>query len=208
MRNLKKSLALFIVFVIVATMMVPAFAQSFTYSDQFNKLYSLGLISGTGTNSDGTPVASLDQSLTRETGVAMLVKLFVGQAKITELEDLLKDPTKLATAEAIVKAKFKDADKVTNWAIPYIAYAIDQKMVEGNPDGTFAPVRNLSGRDFATMFLRQLGYTVSGTDWTTACNMLKEKGGLTADEATKFNEKALIRDDMVGIAFGTLSAKK
>ncbi|MEN8905318.1 MAG: Ig-like domain-containing protein [Clostridiales bacterium] len=207
MRNLKRSLAILVVFALVITMIIPALAQSYTYSDEFDKLHDLGLISGTGTDEDGKPIASLDMELTRETGAAMLVKLWVGQAKIDELEATLDNDTVLAAAEEIIEDQFSDADDVSEWAIPYLAYAVENEMIEGRTDGTFAPQGNLSGRDFATMFLRQLGYEISGEEWETACYTLEEKGGLTEIEADDFNEKSLTRDEMVGIAFGTLSAE-
>jgi hypothetical protein len=212
MRNLKRSLAMFIVFALVTSIMLPAFAQDYTYSDQFDKLYQLGLIDGTGEDSDGNPIPSLDDSLTRETGIVMLVKMFVGEDKINELEAAADTEAVLDEAKEMVEAKFIDADEISEWAIPYIAYALSEEMVEGRPveDSDMmelAPSDNLSGRDFATMFLRQLGYEVTGEAWEEACFTLQEKGGLTEDEAELFNTKALLRDDMVGIAYGSLFAE-
>ncbi len=59
------------------------------------------------------------------------------------------------------------------------------------------------------MILRQLGYKIDdGAAYDSAPAELADRGGLTASEAVKFTGKtSLIKDDLVGISFGSLKAK-
>jgi len=194
MKNLKKLLAVLVVVTLLATSMMPAFAASYTYSTQAQKLYDLGLYKGssaTGFEPD------LGSALDRQQGVVMLIRL------------LGKEPAALALTSSEVNATliiFSDADKLASWAKKHIAYAVLYKYVAGLPNGTFAPNNPLTGKEFCTMLLRALGYTVDAAGYAGACYQLSNIGGITFAEAAKFNEKELIRDDMVGIAYGVLNA--
>ena len=180
---------------VLTTSMVPAFAASnFNYEAQANKLHDMGLLEGI---SDVTFDPALQLSLDRETGITMLLRLIGKADEAAAMTD--------ADATAAL-AKFADKSEVADWAKKAVAYAVKNGLVEGMTDTTVAPKYNLSGKMYATLILRNLGFTVSENDYHNAATMLAGKGGLTADEATKFNDKNLIRDDLVGIAFGSLKA--
>ncbi|KRF27662.1 S-layer homology domain-containing protein [Paenibacillus sp. Soil787] len=81
--------------------------------------YKAGIIQGDG------DVFGPDQSITREQMMAMLVRALgiEQQAKSMSPSDLSKALT------------YKDADKVSEWAKPYAALAVQQKLIEGDSEG-------------------------------------------------------------------------
>jgi hypothetical protein len=162
---------------------------SFTYSAEAQKLNDLGLYKGV---SEVSFVPDLGSTLNRETGVVMLLRIF----------GLENDASAITDADATL-AKFSDAASISSWAKNAVAYAVKNSLVVGYPDGTFGPKASLNGKSYATMILRQLGFT---PDYNNAPAELADKGGLTTDEARKFASKELIKDDLVGISFGVLSA--
>ena len=195
MINLKRFVAGSLVAAVMATSMVPAFAaNAFTYTAEANKLHQMGLMEGV---SDTTFDPALHLSLDRQTGIVMLMRL-IGKA------DEAAAMTDAEANEAI--AKFTDKNDIAEWAKKAVAYAVKNGLVAGMSADTVAPRYNLSGKMYATLILRNLGYTVNANDYNHAAALLAEKGGLTATEAIKFNNKDLIRDDLVGIAFGSLKA--
>ena len=50
----------------------------------------------------------------------------------------------------------------THWAARYVAFAVEQGIIVGHPDGTFRPDDNVTGTQFAAMLLRSLGYGALG----------------------------------------------
>lgn len=181
---------------ILATSIIPAFAAgSYTYTSQAQALYDLGLYKG---SSPTTFEPDLGSALDRQQGVVMLIRL------------LGKESAALALSSSEVESTliiFSDAKDIASWAKKHIAYAVLYKYVAGLPNGTFAPNNPLSGKEFCTMLLRALGYTVDAAAYAGACYQLSNIGAITFAEAAKFNEKELIRDDMVGIAYGVLKAE-
>ncbi|HQA58833.1 MAG TPA: Ig-like domain-containing protein, partial [Acetivibrio sp.] len=177
--------------------MVPSFAAegSYTYENEAEILYKLGLYKGTSTT---TYEPNLGGKLDRQTGVVMLLRLF-GQ----EEEALQMDA---ADAAAKLAAKFKDAADIADWAQRQVAYAVEKGYVKGLPDGTFAPTADLNGKAFCSLILQQLGYDGDFT-YDNAAFDLSKFGGLTEAQAQLFNSNAGInRDSMVGIAFSALQA--
>lgn len=175
--------------------MVPAFAaETYTYSTQAKALYDVGLFKGVSTTEY---VPDLGSSLTREQGIAIVVRL-LGKADAAAA-------LSAADADAALAA-FGDAKDVEPTLKNSVAYAVKNGLVIG--DGkSVNPKGAMLGKDLATIILRNLGYTVDAASYDVATATLADKGGLTAAEATKFAAKELIRDDLVGIAYGSLSAK-
>ncbi len=190
----KKVISIIIVLTMALLLVNPAFAtttDSFTYTAEAQKLNDLGLYKGISTTSFDPDLAT---ALNRETGVVMLLRVFglEQQASFLTVDEV--------NAEL---AKFTDAASISNWAKNAVAYASKNGLFDGYPDGTFGPKVALNSKAYATLILRQLGYT---PDYNNAPAELADKGGLTPKEATKFASKELIKDDLVGISFGTLSA--
>lgn len=191
-KKIKWSIILIVLLLIAVSAPVMASA-SYSYETQAQTLNSLGLYDGI---SDTSFDPDLGTALNRETGVIMLLKLFGLDAEAEAMTD--------AETDAAL-ANFSDADSIASLAKSSVAYAVKNGLVNGLPDGTFAPKANLNGKAYCTLILRQLGYT---PDYNNAPAELADKGGLTPAQATLFSGKALIKDDLVGISFGALSAKE
>lgn len=92
----------------------------------------------------------------------------------------------------------------THWAAPYIAYASDQGLLSGYPDGTFQPEKDVTYEEAAKVLLCLLKYEVSGSDWASAQISTAKKVGilngvdpvigasLTRFSAAKMVENALL----------------
>lgn len=192
MKHLRKiMLLIFALMLAIAPVNVQA-STSFGYESEATVLNSLGLYNGISeTSFDPDLGAALD----RETGIVMLLRVF-------GLESAALDLTDAEVNTAL--AGFSDAQSISSWAKNSVAYAVSNGLVNGLPDGTFGPKDNLNGRAYCTLILRQLGYT---PDYDSAAAQLAEAGGLTPNQATFFSGKDLIKDDLVGITFGVLSAQ-
>jgi len=197
MKNLKKLMAVVLAVAMLATSLltVTAAGDQYKYLVEAQKLYDMGLYQGVSTTSFDPDLGS---SLTREQGFTMLVRMFGGQSAAEALSNTEINNT---------LSQFKDASSISDWARPYVAFAVKEKMIQGRPDGTIGPKDALLGKDYATLILRALGYEVGADDYHVASAILVDKGGLTADMALKFNDKPLIRDDFVGITFAAMNAK-
>ena len=67
----KKFLTLLLVLAMICCLLPAAYAADNTAETAATTLYSLGLFSGTGTNSDGTPKFDLNRTLNRAEAVTM-----------------------------------------------------------------------------------------------------------------------------------------
>jgi hypothetical protein len=196
MRNLKKILSVLLVVAIMAISMVPAFAAtSYTYEAQAKALYNVGLFKGVSATEYAPDLGS---SVTREQGIALIVRL-LGKADAAA--------ALTATDADAALAAFTDAKDLDASLKNAVAYAVKNKLVLGATSTTIDPKGAMVGNALATILLRNLGYTVDDKAFDTATATLADKGGLTTAEATKFATKSLIRDDLVGIAYGSLKAK-
>lgn len=199
MKNLKKVFAVVIALSLVLTAMIPAFAETaitYTYEAEANVLHSVGLYAGvspTEFNPD------LGNNLTREQAVTLIAALF-------SLSDQAKA---LTDAEATTLLKdVKDVKKISSWAKKYVAYAIKTKISGGYPNGNWGPQDKIVGKQIAKMILNQLGYTDNDKyPYATAAEELAKLSGLAPTAAKEMNDKELLRDDAVGIFYGSLTAK-
>lgn len=194
MKKLKKGLSVLVAAAMTASLMVPALAAdtaTYKYSAEAQSLYDLGLYNGTDPEKF---VPDLGSSLTREQGMALIVRL-LGKEEVA----------KAMSADDVKKAlvNFKDASKVNDSLKNTVAYAIANKLVNGVSATSIGPKSNLIGKMYATIILRALGHTA---DYDNATTQLQKIGGLTEEEAKAFSTKNLIRDDAVGISFGSLAA--
>ncbi len=192
MKHAKTGIYLFLVLIITLAPISSQAAEGFYNEAQATALNHLGLYSGIS-NTSFDP--DLGASLNRETGVVILLRLL----------GLQDDALAMTDAEAdTILLKFTDAARISSWAKKSVAYAVQNGLVFGFPDGTFAPQANLVGEAYCSLILRQLGYT---PNYDTAAAELANAGGLTSAQAMRFSNKALIKDDLVGISYGVLSAK-
>ena len=113
MINIKKLTSIIIAASLICAF--PAYAASDSQIQAAVSLYSMGLFSGTGTNSDGTPVFDLDAPLTRAQGTVILVNL-LGCASNAE--------------NGSWSIPFDD---VPEWAQKYVGYAYNSGYATGPP---------------------------------------------------------------------------
>lgn len=154
-----------------------------------NTLNALGLFSGTGTNPDGTPIYSLEQTPNRHQAVTMLVKLL---GKETE------------ALNGTWETPFTD---VVNWAKPYVGYAYNNGLTSGTSATTYGGNNPVTATQYLTFVLSALGYT-SGTDfvWNEAWK-LSDKIGLTDGRYNASTNTSFLRGDIAIISANALDQK-
>jgi len=196
MRNLKKHLSVLLVLAMVFTMMAPVFAaSSYNYEEEARILYALGLYKGV---SDKNFVPDLGSALTREQDTILLLRLF-GQ-----------EEEALAMSEADVTevlSRFADADQISPWARNQVAYAASIGVIKGieSENGLiFNPQGALKGNDCASLLLQQLG--VKDFEYFGALEKLASLGAISVAQMISFDKAQMIRDDVVGMSYGALTA--
>ena len=196
MKNLKKVLAVLISTFMLFSLLVPALAaDEFAYEPESEILRDLGLFYGIDPEKW---VPDLGSSLTREQGIAMIIRLL-------GFEDESQAMTQAEVNAAL--AQYEDKGEIAVWAKNYVAFAVQEGLVVGMSETQMGPKIQLLGKMFATIILQNLGEEMNPEKYETACTLLQERGGLEEAQATLFNDKELIRDDFVGIAYGALLAK-
>ena len=135
---MKKIISVILVLVLAAAMVLPTMAFTTEQLNTADALYQLGLFLGTGSS------YSLDNSLTREQGITLLVRM-LGAEKEAETGKY--------------SHPFSD---VSDWAKPYVAYAYTKGLTKGTSETRFSGSNALSYQMFVTMCLRALGYSDSG----------------------------------------------
>ena len=154
-----------------------------------DKLYSLHLFRGTDTNSDGSPVYSLERTPTRLQGIIMMIR-FLGE-----------EDAALAFAEA---SPFAD---VSGEAESYVGYAYRRGLTNGTTDTTFTPGATLSANAYLAFLLRSMGYSEADGDyqWENIMPFAVSLGILTSDDAASMQADGLNRGDMVDLSYAALS---
>lgn len=199
MRNFKKISAVAVAASIVLSTAVPAFAAYEPVNgSKATVLHDLGLYAGTTT---GQFTPALGSKLTRGQGAVLLTKIF-------NMDDAANALTP-AEVSAILKP-FADAAKVPSYAKNRMAYLVKNGLMSGSLDTATGKTyinadKELLGGQFATLLLKQLGYDVS--DWKAAVTQLSQVEGAKdiADYLT-YVSTALLRDQAVGMIYGTLTA--
>lgn len=135
------------------------FAADETSTAAADVLYELGLFAGTGTNADGSPVYSLDDSLTRQQAMTLFINL-LGKGKEAK--------------EGTWTTPFTDVD---DWAKPFIGYAYEHGFTAGVAEDLFGSADPVTKDQYMTYLLLALGYE-QGTDfnWNTASFTATEIG--------------------------------
>ena len=138
-----------------------AFAANDEAVQAARQLYDLGLFRGVGTNGDGSPDFDLDRAPNRAEAMTMMVRLFMDED--TALRENYDCP-------------FND---VAQWARPYVGYAYEYRVTNGQSTNTFGGASAVSATEYLTFILRALGYE-SGVDfqWDRAWE-LSDKLGIT-----------------------------
>ena len=130
------------------------------------KLHTLGLFQGVGTNAEGTPDFDLDRTPTRIEGVTMLVRLMGKEQN-----------AKWSTAEI-------PFTNVPNWGLPYVRYSYGNGYTKGTSGTTFGSTAVLDAAQYLTLLLRAMGYE-DGTDfqWDSLWTLSNQPGFTDYDPA-------------------------
>lgn len=176
---MKKKLTCIVLIITLLVATAPcAFAADANATQAANRLYTLGLFSGTGKNADGTPIFELDRMPTRQEAITMLVRLLGKEDE--------------ANAGSWT-TPFTDVDA---WALPYVGYAYTQGLTSGTGATTFGGNETVTAAQYLTFVLRALGYR-SGTDfaWDSAW-VLSDTVGMTNGEysaASRFTRGDVVK---------------
>lgn len=142
MKSLKKTLVLLVVFSMILSTLVPAFAATdvigLDCEDQVTRMEALGIIEGF---EDGT--FRPDETITRAQMAVVICKM-VG---INEAA---------ANANANVSSKFSDV-AAGEWYTGWVNLASNNGIISGYPDGTFRPNQTLTLNEVLTLCVKALG---------------------------------------------------
>ena len=189
MKRTARALALLLMLsMVLVTVSVPAAAYTPKYTNYAEALYDLGLFQGAGTNADGTPDFALDETVTREQAVVMLLRL-LGQE-----EDALAYTGRYP---------FTDVPE-DHWARPYIAYAYACGYTSGMTFSQFGLGEPATVNMYLTFILRALGYSDTNGDfyYSGATTRAVSLGIIPA--GVYDGNSALYRDDCAYICFNAL----
>ena len=190
----RRFLKLFTMFLICFSIS-SVYAIGYRYEKEAEILYSLGLYKGV---SEIAYVPDLGSNLTREQAVVILTRLFGQQEHANKM-------TNLKINNAL--KKFVDAEDISSWAKKEVAYAISKGYIKGieKDDGYyFNPRGHLKGLDYASLVLQQLN--IQDFEYRKSIERLKEEGIISKE--INFDKKEITRDDVVGMSYGVLKAKR
>ena len=135
----------------------------------------------------------LDKNLTRAQFATLLARL--------------DGKDEVAKAMKTLGTKFTDVTEA-HWAIGYINFAAGKAWVNGYPDGTFGPERDVTYAEIATVLVRYLGIDTMGftypVDYVAKAYELGLMKGLPAIENHK---QAATRQDMFQMLYNTISQR-
>jgi hypothetical protein len=139
---LKKATACLLAVSLMLLSVPAAFAASPARSsaEKADALFELGLFRGTGTDSAGLPVYSLDKPVTRSQALILLIRL------------LGKEPEALQGTYSIPFTDVSDTMK------PYVGYAFSNGLSKGTSASVFGGAELAGAKTYTTFVLRALGY--------------------------------------------------
>lgn len=182
-----KRLVCIVLSVLCVLMLCTPFALAAQKSVQAtaNALYALHLFVGYGKDADGSPRFGLDDSLTREQGVLLLLRM-LGKAKEAE--------------SCPYTHPFGD---VSEYYDRYVAYAYHNKLTKGTAADTFSGSKPMDEKMFLTFCLRALGYQdgKNGDFLYQDVSAFAKSHGLMRTSADSFT-----RGDVVELFWQTLNA--
>ena len=184
---MKKLLSMLLICVLVLCAGSVCFAANYSEAKEAaDKLYGLGLFSGTGTYKNGNPIYSLDRTLTRQEAITMVLSLM---GKTEEAR------------QTVSSTHFTDVDA---WAVPYAEYAYQQGITAGTGKDTFGAHRDVTATEYLTFLLRCLDYE-NGKDFRwDAATLLTDWIGISRGEYA--DTAVLTRGDAVVLSERALHA--
>lgn len=199
MNNLKRVLSVGMASTMVLGMMATASAASFNdftdkdeivNKDAVSMVTELGIIAGLPDGSYGA-TQNIDRA-----SFARLICVTLNGGKEPTLGNLTTSFT----------------DTKGHWAEKYIAYCVQQGIIAGKGNNTFAPSAQVTGSEAAKMLLVAVGYNttyegIGGATWQVSTDVLSNQVGLYKGLETINTSAALTRDQAAQMIYNALNAE-
>ena len=206
MRTLKKTLSLVLVVAMVLGLCVVGASakdkvESFT--DDYQKVgaayqEAVGVLVGVGIIDGMTETALEPQgTYTREQAAKIIAYMLLGKSKADSLKCTV--------------APFDDV-AASRWSAGYIAFCVEQGIIDGMTATTYEPTGTLTGFQWAKMLLCAIGFGVkgefTGSSWSVNTALVAHKVNLFAGDLDGADHTALRREQAALYAFNALNTAK
>lgn len=206
MRTLKKTLSLVLVVAMVLGLCVvgaSAYNKVEDFTDDVDKIgdayyEAVGVLTGIGVIDGMTETAFEPQgNYTREQAAKIIAYMQLGKAKADSLKCTV--------------APFEDV-AASRWSAGYIAYCVEQGIIDGMTETTFEPTAKLTGFQWAKMLLCAVGFGVNGeftgSSWSVNTAKVAHTVDLFAGDLAGADHTALTREQAALYAFNVLTNVK
>ena len=203
MRTLKKTLSLVLVVAMVLGLCVvgaSAYNKVEDFTDDVDKIgtayyEAVGVLTGIGVIDGMTETAFEPQgNYTREQAAKIIAYMQLGKEKADSLKCTV--------------APFDDV-AATRWSAGYIAYCVEQGIIDGMTETTFEPTAKLTGFQWAKMLLCAVGFGVNGeftgSSWSVNTAKVAHTVDLFAGDLAGADHTALTREQAALYAFNVLT---
>ena len=206
MRTLKKTLSLVLVVAMVLGLCVVGASakdkvESFT--DDYQKVgaayqEAMGVLVGVGIIDGMTETALEPQgTYTREQAAKIIAYMLLGKSKADSLKCTV--------------APFDDV-AASRWSAGYIAFCVEQGIIDGMTATTYEPTGTLTGFQWAKMLLCAIGFGVkgefTGSSWSVNTALVAHKVNLFKGDLDGADHTALRREQAALYAFNALNTQK
>jgi len=168
------------------------YKASYKYEAEAYRLLCLNLFKGVSKKEFDPDLGSY---LSREQAAIILLRL-IGQEEQAEKMN--------STAVDGALASFSDANEISSWARKQVAYATNIGIIKGFTDGKFYPSENVTGKQYASLLLQEIGFT--NIDYEGALEKLVSLNVISVEQMITF-DKNLLRDDVVYITYKILNVR-
>ena len=206
MRTLKKTLSLVLVVAMVLGLcVVGASAKDAVenFTDDYQKVgaayqEAMGVLVGVGIIDGMTETALEPQgTYTREQAAKIIAYMLLGKSKADSLKCTV--------------APFDDV-AASRWSAGYIAFCVEQGIIDGMTATTYEPTGTLTGFQWAKMLLCAIGFGVkgefTGSSWSVNTALVAHKVNLFAGDLDGADHTALRREQAALYAFNALNTQK
>ena len=206
MRTLKKTLSLVLVVAMVLGLcVVGASAKDAVenFTDDYQKVgaayqEAMGVMVGVGIIDGMTETALEPQgTYTREQAAKIIAYMLLGKSKADSL--------------GCTVAPFDDV-AASRWSAGYIAFCVEQGIIDGMTATTYEPTGTLTGFQWAKMLLCAIGFGVkgefTGSSWSVNTALVAHKVNLFAGDLDGADHTALRREQAALYAFNALKTAK